>query len=258
MRTIAASLFTIVLLWNAAAIAGVVVEQEQVSGPAGKPSQPRKQTVMLEGRKQRSDLGGRALIIDLDKGSMIVLNLRDHSYFESAFPPSGPASRMAKSFIAQHMNYEKTGGQRTIAGYKCQEYSSESKTPNGEYSATACYSKDAPGAAEFNAFETAMLEKLKSGGIGEMEAKSIPEGIPLAIHSTTKITNLSLPSLPPEQTDYKADARRIAEHCEDERLSTLLTHQLGRNQKGGALDQQSNRLGRHHHHQGRGLMEQAE
>ena len=110
---------------------------------------------------------------------------------------------MLKQLMADRFSFHKTGNKRTVAGYKCEEYSNSFKTPSGESSTTACYSKDAPGAAEYAAFQKATATKLKAAlgtASGEGEG-GIPGGIPLATHSVHKVTSFSMPGLPPEQAE---------------------------------------------------------
>lgn len=204
MRKIAAAFAAIAMLSSVTARAGVVLEQTETStgGPAA--GAPHKLTVMVEGNKEKMILDrGRYVIIDLDKGVRTLVNSTDKTYYESPFPASQAQTQMLKQFMADHFNFQKTGNQRTVAGYKCDEYSNSFKTPNGESSTTSCYAKDAPGAAEYTAFQKATAAKLKAAlgtawGQGE---GSIPDGIPLATHSMHKVTGFTMPGLPPEQAE---------------------------------------------------------
>ncbi len=197
MRKIAAAFAVIALLPCVVAHAGVVLEEEEaVAGPPGQPGITHKRTVMVQGHREKMVTDERTVIIDLDKGTMTVMIPRTKTYFESAFPPSGASNQMIRQFMGQNFDYKKTGGGKTIAGYKCEEYANTSKTANGEFSTTACYSKDAPGASDYAAFQKAAALKLAGGSA---DSSGIPEGVPLATHSSRKITSFSMPGMSPEQ-----------------------------------------------------------
>ena len=152
MRKIAAAFAAIAMLASVTASAGVVLEQTETStgGPAAAAAEPHKLTVMVEGNKEKMAMdNGGYVIIDLDKGVRTVVSSTDKTYSESPFPPSQAQNQMLKQYMADRFNFQKTGNQRTVAGYKCEDYSNSFKTPNGESSTTSCYSTDAPGAAEY-------------------------------------------------------------------------------------------------------------
>ena len=204
MRKIAAAFAAIAILSSVTARAGVVLEQTETStgAPAGAGS--HKLTIMVEGNKEKMIMdNGACVIIDLDKGVRTMVSSTDKTYSESPFPPSHAQSQMLKQLMADRFNFQKTGNKRTVAGYKCEEYSNSFKTPNGESSTTSCYSTDAPGAAEYAAFQKAAAIKLK-GTLGTAPGQGeggIPDGVPLATHSMRKMTSFSMPGLPPEQAE---------------------------------------------------------
>ncbi|MFZ0887936.1 MAG: DUF4412 domain-containing protein [Candidatus Binataceae bacterium] len=187
------TMLALAMLCGAAAHAGVLMEEEQsTSGSVSRPEGTnRKQTVMVEGDKQKIVMDKQYVILDVDKGMMTVVDPSDKTYSELPFS-------MAKSFasISYNMDFKKTGNQKTIAGYKCVEYTGSGKSPSGEYSETACYSKDAPGAAEYDKLQKAMAGKLGAEAAG---AGNRPEGVPLESKKTAKITSFSMPGMSPEQ-----------------------------------------------------------
>ena len=202
MKKLAAACAAIAILSGATARAGVVVEQsETVSGTRGPASGSHQRTIMVEGNKEKVLMdGGRFMIVDLDKGTLSMVNGPTKTYFESPFPPKGPQNQIIKQFIADRFGYKKTGNTRTVAGYKCEEYSSSTKTANSESSTTSCFSSDAPGAAEYAAFqETAAAKLQQATGETVNEKGSLPAGIPLATKSSHKMTGFSMPGLSPEQ-----------------------------------------------------------
>jgi hypothetical protein len=209
MKRVAAALAVIALLTSATARAGVVFEEQEVmaQGPApgGHAPPPRQRTVMVQGDKEKMVIDKfRSVIIDIDKGTMMIVTANNKTYMESPFPPKGAESQALRQYMSADFNFKKTGTSRTILGYPCSEYSSSAQTPNGQFSTTACYSKKAPGAVEYAAFQKAAALKLKSQNAGESSGV-LPEGVPLATHSVRKITGFTMPGMPPEQ------AKRIAE-----------------------------------------------
>ena len=60
------------------------------------------------------------------------------------------------------MNFKKAGTTRDIAGYKCTDYDGGGHVMQGDYTVKECFSKSAPGADEFAAFEKQMTDKLNS------------------------------------------------------------------------------------------------
>jgi hypothetical protein len=198
MKGIVAALAAIVMLSSVSAYAGVVLEEHETmtQGPPARPGSIHNRTMMIEGHKEKLVADNRTTIIDLDKGTVTVLNPADKTYFESMFP-AGQESPMAKQSMGQNLSYKKTGTTKTVAGYGCVEYSSSAKNANGEFSTTACFSKEAPGAADYVAFQKAAAQKLKLASVEASE--NIPDGVPLETHSSRKITGFSMPGLPPAQ-----------------------------------------------------------
>src|SRR5260370_3886200 len=69
----------------------------------------------------------------------------------------------------------------------------------GDYTIKECFAKDAPGAAEYSAFEKNMASKLKGTGAVEPSAGEVPDGVPLSLDSTMKMGNVSIPGMSPDQ-----------------------------------------------------------
>ena len=196
MRTVtaifAASLFFFIA---AAAHAGVVLqEQETIDRGSGKP-ETEQRTVMVQGNQQKTITSRSQVLIDLDKGSMYFISPERKAYVEMAFPPAGKMGQMMAQRMAA-MDFKKTGKQQTVAGYSCDVYTGGGDTGNGKYSVIGCFSKSAPGAADFTAFQKAMAEKLK-GSTGA--ASSIPNGVPLEVTSTSKMTSFNMPGMSADQ-----------------------------------------------------------
>ncbi|HUO04244.1 MAG TPA: DUF4412 domain-containing protein [Candidatus Binataceae bacterium] len=168
--------------------AGVVIDEtQQVNN--GRMSRETKQTVIIQGNKQKMVTDQVTTIIDLDKGKIYRLFPSRKSYMEMEFPPPPPMATMMASTITSSMNLKKTSAKQDIAGYKCTNYDGGGDTGRAQYTITQCVSKDAPGAEIFTTFEKAMEAKVtaaaKTTPTGE-----IPEGLPLSMDLTMK------PSIP--------------------------------------------------------------
>lgn len=188
----AASMF---LLVAAAANAGVVLqEKETIDHGSGQP-ETQDRTVMVQGNQQKTVTTRSEVLIDLDKGAMYVISPERKAYVQMAFPPEGKMGQMMAQRMAA-MDFKKTGKHKTIAGYPCDEYTGGGDMGNGKYSVIGCFSKTAPGAADFTAFQKAMAAKLKGG---TSATANIPDGVPLEVTSTSKMTSFNMPGMSPDQ-----------------------------------------------------------
>ena len=179
------------------AAAGVVITQKQ-HVTAGTNSREDEQTISVQGNKQKMVSQRHTIITDLDKGMMYVIDPQQKSYFEIEFPPKGHMAAMMAASTNAAMNFKKTGTTHEIAGYKCTDYNGAGHMMQGDYTVKECFSTDAPGAQEFAAFEKKMADKLKSAGTSQPSGE-VPGGVPLALDSTMKLGNISVPGMPPEQ-----------------------------------------------------------
>jgi Domain of unknown function (DUF4412) len=196
MRNLSALLAGSLFFFMAAtAYAGVVLhETETVDRGNGKP-ETQDRTVMVQGNKQKTVTARSQVVIDLDKGSMYVINPAEKAYVEMPFPPTGKMGKLMAQRMAA-MDFQKTGKHATVAGYPCDEYTGGGDMGNGTYKVVGCFSSSAPGAADFTAFQKGMAAKLK----GDSTAKdNIPGGLPLEVTSTTKMTSFNMPGISSEQ-----------------------------------------------------------
>jgi Domain of unknown function (DUF4412) len=196
MKTLSA-IFTasLFLLISVAAHAGVVLQEtETIDRGNGKP-ETQDRTVMVQGNKQKTVTARSQVVIDLDKGSMYVINPASKAYVEMAFPPAGKMGQMMAQRMAA-MDFQKTGKHSTVAGYPCDEYTGGGDMGNGTYNVVGCFSKSAPGAADFTAFQKQMADKLKGGNGAKA---NIPGGVPLEVTSTSKMTSFSMPGISADQ-----------------------------------------------------------
>jgi hypothetical protein len=178
------------------ATAGVIIVQESTN-PDGKGGTTKvTQTVTIEGNHQKTADGKHVTIMDVDTGTMVILDPDKKTATEMSLK-SGPAASMMQGMYSSMMaSFKPTGGHKKIAGYSCDEYAGSSQMDMGvmksDYSFTSCFSKDAPGAAEVEAYKKliAGMGSAKSGG------GSMPEGVILVQEMTMKMA--AAPGMPPE------------------------------------------------------------
>jgi Domain of unknown function (DUF4412) len=200
MRTLLAAFMALSLVAISGPLsAGVVMTQEIVT-TSGANTNNETRTVMVQGNKQKVIMRSQSIVLDLDRGKMLLINPGTKTYTELPFPPTGPMASMMHSVGGVDLDFKKTGASKTMAGYKCQEYDSTGKSMMGEFSAKGCFSMDAPGAEEYTAFTKDLAKKFKEAGMTKTSGNH-PDGIPLVLDTTTKMTNFSMPGLTPEQAE---------------------------------------------------------
>jgi len=189
----------VVALAFSTASAGVVVTRTEsvVSGQIGPKQEPHETTTMIEGNKEKMIMpGGRAVIVDLDKSTMQVVDPAKKTYLEMPFPPKGMMGQSIGGPAFHVSDFTKSGKTRTIAGLPCDDYKGTGQLPMGHFSTDYCVSTKAPGAAEFSAFQKNMLAKLKDSQPGL--PTSVPDGIPLAEDTSTQMVIMNFGNLSPE------------------------------------------------------------
>jgi len=185
----------------AAANAGVILEQEivingQTAGGAS------KRTIVIEGHKQKVTTSRHSVITDLDRGVVILLIPARKMYTEMPFPPTDPSGKMMQDAEVK-ASFKKTDKQKTLNGYQCVEYVGSGRLMMADFTVTGCFSKDAPGAAEYTAYDKALETKLN--GTSTATQGSRPEGVPLITERATRIRLASIPGLTPEQAKQMAN-----------------------------------------------------
>ena len=184
----------VIFVGSGAAYAGVVVTEQEVIDQGGGQPVTRNRTVMIQGNKQKMVTDRAQVVTDLDNGTMYLMNAEKKQYIEVPFPPKGPMGKM----MAQRMStlsFKKTGGSKTVSGYPCTEYSGAGSMMGNAYTVTGCFSTKAPGALAFDTFQKTMAAKVKGTPMA-MEGE-VPDGVPMQLDSTTKIT--SFPGMSPDQ-----------------------------------------------------------
>jgi len=181
---------------SAAAHAGVVVtEQEVIDQGTGSPV-THSRTVMIQGNKQKMVTDRAQVVTDLDNGTMYLMNPVKKQYVEVPFPPQGPMAQIMSQRMST-LSFKKTGGSKTVSGFACQEYTGAGSMMGNEYTVTGCFSTKAPGASDFDAFQKTMANKVK--GTAMAMKGEVPDGVPIELDSTTKMTNFSMPGMSPDQ-----------------------------------------------------------
>jgi hypothetical protein len=195
----AAALAAAALLVSAGtARAGVIVDEQETINRGGPPI-THARTIMIEGNKQKIVSEHDTMITDLDKGVMLLITPARKTYSEMPFPPQG----MAPTAGMANIKFKKSGGSQTIQGYKCENYTGVSRMMGTHSDIVECFSKNAPGADDFAAFQKEMVRKLKGTGAAAM-VEDVPNGVPLASESTTSMKGLTIPGMPPDQAQKLA------------------------------------------------------
>ena len=187
--------FAILALAAGAAMAGVVITETE-SVVSGQPPKSRDRTVMIEGNKEKMIMDNRQIITDLDKGTMYIIEPAQKSYMEMPFPPRGMMGMAVGGPSIHAMNFTKTGKSRTVAGYKCDEYTGAGKFALGDYTIVSCVASKAPGASDFSKFQKTMMAKLKDTQMAI--TSNVPDGVPMSQDVTTQMKAFNIPNLPPE------------------------------------------------------------
>jgi hypothetical protein len=210
---VAAAIALSVAMAATTASAGVVISEDVVvSNSAG--THATKQTVIIQGNKQKVIGDDRTIITDLDAPKISVINPAHKSYGDLPFPPAGVVQTIvAKDGISVEL--KKAAGTHKVAGYDCQDYAGTQRLGHYNLEVAECVAGAAPGAKEFVAYTKAMAAKLKGTPI---EPKGeVPDGIPVS--STVTVTLIPYPipkNFPPnlaaqvkaEQAKAKPEVKR--------------------------------------------------
>ena len=152
------------------AAGGVVITQELVMPDADGGTKNVTHTMMIEGDRLKTISAEGIAIMDLDKGTLTVLDAKNKTATE--MPLGNVLSPMAAGFTGK---LKPTGKQRKVAGYSCEVFTNDFMSAGGEVSSTSCISKDAPGAAEAAAF----YKKMGAKAVGH-DVEGVPDGVSLS------------------------------------------------------------------------------
>ena len=184
--------------------AGVVVTQEETHPDSQGGTKTVTRTAMIQGNKQKTSGPDIVMITDLDSGVMITLNEKAKTATEITLSSSGMGGFIAAG-ISQQAQLKPTGAHKTVAGYGCDEFKGTGQVMGSSYTMVACFSKEAPGAAEYAAFYKKLMAKM-----GVTMPAGSPEGIALATETETKAGNVAMPGVPPEVAKKIAEAQAKA------------------------------------------------
>jgi len=174
--------------------AGVVIDEQVTTTQGSSPAVTHTRELLVQGHKEKMVSDRNVFVIDLDKGTMMLIDPNQKAYAEMPFPPHGMSSNPAQQL---DLNFQKTGKSSKVLDYGCEEYSGAGKTAMAAVSTSGCFSTSAPGATEFTEFTKAMGAKLKNA---KAMAGKMPSGIPLTMDSTRSVNaGFSMPGLTPDQ-----------------------------------------------------------
>jgi hypothetical protein len=172
--------------------AGVVVNEQQVIDSGDGHTTTQNVILMIQGNKQKTQIGDNTMVLDLDKGTRTIMSSAQHAYIQMPFPPNrAPIANM------NPMAFKKTGTTDKVVGYSCEEYTGSATMGGNQSSLKACFSTVAPGASEFTAFNKKMADKVKGTPLAMMAG--MPAGVPMRLDTTTKITHVSMPGMTSDQ-----------------------------------------------------------
>lgn len=195
MKTTGAALAVILIVATAGgAFAGVVIEETQVIDRGNGAPETQTHKVMIQGNKQKAvDESGQERVTDLDAGTVTMVSRARKAYVQMPFPPEGlPAMAGGTRFT-----FKKTGASKKVAGYSCDEYTGSGSMGGQEYTFKGCFSKTVPGSSDFSSFQKAMAQKVKGTPIAGIV--NVPDGVPMELDSTTKVTHLQAANMPPAE-----------------------------------------------------------
>ena len=174
--------------------AGVVIDEQVTTVQGSQAAVSHTRQLLLQGHKEKMVSDRNTFVIDLDKGTMMLIDPNQKAYAEMPFPPHGMSSAPGQQL---DLNFKKTGKSSKILDYGCDEYTGAGQTTMATVSTSGCFSTGAPGAAEFTEFTKAMGLKLNSANA---MAGKMPAGIPLTMDSTREVKpGFSMPGMAPEQ-----------------------------------------------------------
>jgi hypothetical protein len=194
------------MAWMGTASAGVVI-LEDVSDL--RPSYPQpivsQRTLMIAGDRAKitDTIGVNETTIDLQAGKTAIIHPHAKDYFDLSFPPETPYPPVVFSkLMPPLLKYKKTGKTGKFAGYKCDVYTGSGDILKINYTVSACYSTEAPGAKEYAAFTRQAAARSGPNMVAE-GGFEIPDGVPLQMHQYSYDT-MKKPTPTPQPPAAKA------------------------------------------------------
>jgi len=173
--------------------AGVVIDEQVTTTRGSEPPTVQKRQLLVQGHQEKMVSDHNSFVIDLDRGTMMLIDPKQKAYAEMPFPPHEPAANPQQLGL----NFQKTGKSSTFLNYGCEEYAGATQNAMAAVKTTGCFSTSAPGAAEFTEFTKAMGAKLNE--VHSISGK-MPTGVPLTMDSTRTVNaGFTMPGLSPDQ-----------------------------------------------------------
>jgi hypothetical protein len=192
------------------AVAGVVIVQKTTAGDGTGGTKVTTSTTMIEGSKQRTTSDTGAMIVDLDKGTMVNLYPASKTATEMSLKQKeGPGAMMTGGMLSNfNLSFTPTGAHKKVAGYSCDEYTGKGKMMV-DFTMTSCFSKDAPGTTEYEKFTKRMMDTLGAKGAATMPAGIVlfTEMVMQPIMSAEAVAKMA-DSLPPDAVKQMAEAAK--------------------------------------------------
>ncbi len=184
MRTVENAIIATILIFFAPPVhAGVVMSETEVQSGLGGSTTINK-TVYVQGKRQKIETSHDERIIDLEKGVLYEIHPNRKSYVRIAFPPKMEHEEAA-DVKPSAVVFKKTGRNRSIDGYSCEEYRGIGRLDVMDVAVDECISQDAPGARELANFQRELASTLKASSPGD-SADSSKKGMPLEQSSSIK------------------------------------------------------------------------
>ena len=186
------------ILSGTQALAGVVITGRSTQTGNG-PAQEHVHIVMIQGHQERIESGQQATLIDVARGTIVVLNAATKTYTESVL--KSPTS-MTTVPQPSRPRFEPTGDKRTIAGYECQVFKTSSTSPHGDQTITGCFSSAVPGWTEYRELNAMLTRKTA----GDAAVAELPPGLPLSVETSLKRRYQLSPQI---DSAHRAEMERI-------------------------------------------------
>jgi hypothetical protein len=179
--------------------AGVVIAGESAhSGPDGK-TQKSTTTTRIEGSRQRVDAEHAITLVDVDKGTMRILDVASKTYREYSLKDGPMAMGVA---MMEKMKFTPKGTHQTIAGLTCDDYAVDM----GFGQQLQCVAKSGPGMDEYKAFTHKFIR-----AFGVKLPAGAPEGYVVDMQTSmgpttlrTTVTSVRTASIPASTFDIPA------------------------------------------------------
>ena len=108
--------------------AGVVIDEQVTTSQSGGAPVVHSRELMVQGHKEKMVSEHNTLVIDLDKGTMMLVDPNQKIYAEIPFPPHRSPNSPGQQL---DLNFQKTGKSTKVLDYGCDEYSGRGQDSDG-------------------------------------------------------------------------------------------------------------------------------